>query len=192
MVDWAAERVHGPTWLPADAQRLAFPDDTFDVVVCQFGVMFFPDKPAAFAEMARVLKPGGTVIFTAWDVVEASELVAALLETLRSVLPDDAPDFFVRVPYGYHDANQIEQDVRAGGLRLAGIDRVVLRGQAASANAIAEGFGRGTPLRFALEERGDLDRLVAELAEKATERLGTGPLEGELAAFVVTAELAVR
>jgi len=64
MVGWAADRVAGPRWLQADAQQLDLPDADFDLVVCQFGVMFFPDKMAAFAEAARVLAPGGTLLFT--------------------------------------------------------------------------------------------------------------------------------
>ncbi len=59
MVEYARERVPGAHWQTADAQELPFPDGSFDLVVCQFGVMFFPDKPGAFAEMARVLSPRG-------------------------------------------------------------------------------------------------------------------------------------
>jgi len=187
MVSWAADHVTGATWLPADAQHLDLPDSAYDLVVCQFGVMFFPDKPAAFAEAARVLEPAGTMVFTVWDGVAASPFPAAMVASLAAVLPEDPPSFIVRVPHGYADAAQITRDLEAGGLQPVSIERVVLRGRASSAQALAEGFCLGTPLRFALEQRGPLAELTRSLADEMTARLGDGPIEGDLAAFVVTA-----
>ncbi|MFO1464897.1 MAG: class I SAM-dependent methyltransferase [Steroidobacteraceae bacterium] len=54
------------TWQVADAMALPFRDASFDAVLCQFGVMFLPDKPRAFAEMRRVLRPGGLLLFNVW------------------------------------------------------------------------------------------------------------------------------
>lgn len=190
MVAWASARVAGPEWQQADAQHLQFPDGSFDAVVSQLGVMFFPDKPAAFAEAARVLEPGGQMVFSVWDVVEASPFPAAMVESLTAVLPVDPPSFIVRVPHGYAEPDQITADLRAGGLEPESIDRVVLPGSAPSARTLAEGFCLGTPLRFALAERGPLEELTEALAEQMTVRLGAGPVEGELAAFVVTARRA--
>lgn len=75
----------------------------------------------------------------------------------------------------------------AGGLRSAGIERVVLSSSAPSAADVARGFCLGTPLRFALEQRGSLDALTDRMAAEMTERLGPGPVEGELAALLVHA-----
>jgi hypothetical protein len=122
-----------------------------------------------------------------WDAVQGSTLAAGLVESLAAVLPDDPPTFPVRVPYGYGDTDRISADVHAGGLLLDGMDRLVLRGQPITAAAFADGFCRGTPLRFALEERGSLDDLAQALAEDLTARLGPAPIEGELTGFVVTA-----
>jgi SAM-dependent methyltransferase len=187
MVSWAAERIAGATWLQSDAQQLDFADGAFDLVVCQFGVMFFPDKQAAFAESARVLAPGGTMLFTVWDVVETSPFPAAMVASLAAVLPEDPPSFIVRIPHGYSDLDQIREDLGAGGLQAEGIERVVLSGQAGSARALAQGFSLGTPLRFALQERGQLDRLSEALGDEMTARLGAGPLVGDLAGFVISA-----
>ncbi|HEX7952510.1 MAG TPA: class I SAM-dependent methyltransferase, partial [Burkholderiales bacterium] len=60
-------------WRQADAMQLPFEDASFDAVVCQFGVMFFPDKPKAFAEARRVLRPGGLFLFNVWDSIAENE-----------------------------------------------------------------------------------------------------------------------
>ncbi|HEX8766895.1 MAG TPA: class I SAM-dependent methyltransferase [Jatrophihabitans sp.] len=187
MVDWAAERLAGPRWLQADAQHLDLPDGCFDLVACQFGVMFFPDKPAAFAEAARVLAPGDTLLFSVWDAVETSDFPAAMMHSIAAVLPGHPPDFIVRVPHGYCDPDQLTADLRAGGLEPRGIDRIVLRGRSDSARMIARGFCLGTPLRFALQDRGSLEELTSALEDEMAARLGAGPVESALAAFVVTA-----
>jgi SAM-dependent methyltransferase len=187
MVSWAAHRVPGPTWRTADAMALEFADASFDLVLCQFGVMFFPDRPRAFAEACRVLRPGATLLFTAWDALQTSELTVAFTAALHRVVPDEAPDFLARIPHGYHDPERMRRDVAAGGLAVDRVDRVVLRGRASSAQDIATGFCLGTPLRFGLEERGDPEELAARVGSEMTAQLGAGPVDGQLAAFVVTA-----
>ena len=89
MVSWAVDRITGTTWRQADAQALQHPDASFDLVVCQFGVMFVPDKRTAFAEAARRLRPGGTLLV--WDAAETSRFPAALIHSLAAVLPDNPP-----------------------------------------------------------------------------------------------------
>jgi SAM-dependent methyltransferase len=182
-----AQRVPGATWIAADAQHLQFGDASFDVVASQFGVMFFPDKAAAFAETARVLEPGGATVFAVWDRVEASAFPAALVDSLAVVLPDDPPGFVVRTPHGYSDPAEIEADLAAGGLHLETIERLVVQARAPSARTLAEGFCLGTPLRFELEKRGSLELFTEAIARDMTTRLGSGEIDGELAAFLVAA-----
>ena len=77
MLDYAARKL-GPEaaveWQRADASDLPFDDQSFDAVVCQFGLMFFPDKARAVCETYRVLKSGGTFIFSVWDAIESNDL----------------------------------------------------------------------------------------------------------------------
>jgi len=188
MVAWASERIPTATWRTADAQALDEEPASYDLVVCSFGVMFFPDKPTAYAEVVRVLAPGGTFLATIWDVLEGSDFESALVAALRVVLPEQTPDFNARVPHGYAVPLQIRADLDAGGLRTTTVERVVLRGRAASARALADGFALGSPLRFELEQRGSLDDLRMRLGDELESRLGTGAIEGDLAAFVVTAQ----
>jgi SAM-dependent methyltransferase len=187
MVAWAAARVPAADWRQADAQQLPLPDAAFDVVVCQFGAMFFPDRPRAYRESARVLAPGGTVLLTVWDRIERSRFPDALVRSLAAVLPDDPPDFVQRIPHGYADPDLISRELAAGGLRARTVERVRLTGTAPSAAAVAEGFCLGTPLRFALEARGPLPELTQAVADRMTALLGPGPLTGELTALVVSA-----
>ena len=187
MVTWGQQHVPDAHWQQADAQDLGLADGCADVVVCQFGIMFFPDKRQAFAEAARVLTPGGTLLFTSWDVVDASAFPAALVESVNRVLPDDPPTFVVRVPHGYTDHERIRADLAAAGLEPLALERVTLPGHASSARSLAEGFCRGTPLRFALEQRGDLAILTETVAREMTAILGAGPVTGNLTAILIRA-----
>jgi ubiquinone/menaquinone biosynthesis C-methylase UbiE len=187
MVAWGRERVPGATWQPADAGALPQPDASVELVVCQFGAMFFPDRSGAFAEARRVLAAGRRFLLTTWQAVEASPFPAALTDALDATLPDDPPTFVARVPHGYHDPAQVEADLAAAGFDDVTVERVVLTGEAPSARTLAEGFCLGTPLRFALEQRGDLGALCAAVGDHMTATLGDGPVEGDLAALVVTA-----
>ena len=102
-------------WRQADAMQLPFEDGTFDAVVCQFGVMFFPDKAKAFSEARRVLRPGGVFIFNVWDRIEENEFADTVTTALESLFPEDPPRFLARTPHGYHDRPTIERDLADGG-----------------------------------------------------------------------------
>ena len=105
MLDFAAaqpgaERV---IWRQADAQALPFADGSFDAVLCQFGVMFFPDRATAYREAKRVLKPGGRFLFSVWDRIEENEFAHTVTDAVAALFPDNPPRFFARTPHGYHD-----------------------------------------------------------------------------------------
>jgi SAM-dependent methyltransferase len=186
MVDYGSQQVPEATWSQANAQDLPFEDASFDVVACAFGVMFF-DRALALPEMLRVLRPGGAAVFSVWDAVEALPLTADLYEELCRLHPDDPPDFFVRVPYGYHDESVIRAEVLAGGFSDVVVERVPLTTTAPSAAAIVDGYCYGTPLRFALADRGDLDVSAAHLRAAMAERYGDGPVPLVMSALLVSA-----
>jgi SAM-dependent methyltransferase len=187
MVAAGAARVPDVEWRQADAAALGVPDASVDLVVCSFGVMFFPDRVAGFREAARVLAPGGTLLATTWDVLERSTFPAALARALREALPEQTPEFLERVPHGYADPERVAADATAGGLAVEDVATVRLTGEAPSARSLAEGFCLGTPLRFALELHGALPELTDAIAARMTAFLGAGPLRGDLTAHVVTA-----
>ncbi len=189
----AVETHAGPdgevTWRVADAQRLPFDDDSFDLVVCQFGVMFFPDRPGSHAEVRRVLRPGGSYIFSVWDAIGHNAIAGAIDTAFRRVLPDARTNVVTRVSHGYHDLDRIRADVEAGGLVLTSIDPVDRIAAADSAKVAAAALPNGGPLRVELETYGDdarneIQALATSLLE---EEFGAGPVRTPLRALVVTA-----
>jgi SAM-dependent methyltransferase len=176
-------------WRQADAMQLPFPDESFDAVVCQFGVMFFPDKAKAFAEARRVLKPGGLFIFNVWDRIAENEFTDVITTALAAVFPEDPPRFMARTPHGYHDRAAIERDLIAGGFTATPeIATVAARSRAASARIPAIAICQGTPLRSEIEARGAA-RLgeATDAAEKAiAARFGADAIDGKIQAHVVT------
>jgi len=106
-------------WRQADAMQLPFQDGTFDAVVCQFGVMFFPEKSKAFSEVRRVLRPGGVFIFNVWDRIKENEFADTVTTALESLFPKNPSRFLARTPHGYHDHRTIEQDLAHGGFTVS-------------------------------------------------------------------------
>lgn len=174
-------------WQVADALELPFGREAFDVVACQFGVMFFPDKLRAYREVLRVLRPGGHFLFSAWGKVAENEFAEIVTAALAALFPDDPPDFMVRIPHGYHDSDRILADLAAAGLQGMVIEAVPAMGHAACARDIAVAYCQGTPMRNEIEKRAasGLDE-VTKAAERAlVNRLGAGPIAGRLQALVV-------
>jgi SAM-dependent methyltransferase len=174
-------------WRRADALDLPFEDGAFDVVVCQFGAMFFPDKPKAFAEARRVLRPGGTFLFTVWDRIEENDFADTVTSALAEQFPTDPPRFLSRTPHGYTDAAAIQRDLAAGGFTAQPkIASVPARSRAASPNIPAIGYCQGTPLRNEIEARGaSLSQATALVTEAVARRHGRGAVDGKIQAIVV-------
>ncbi|MFS8978083.1 class I SAM-dependent methyltransferase [Cupriavidus necator] len=175
-------------WREADAMALPFDDATFDLVACQFGVMFFPDKGKAFAEARRVLVPGGTLIFNVWDQIEFNAFAREINAALATLFPEAPPQFMVRTPHGYHSQATIEQDLRQGGFSAPPVfETVTATSRAGSARIPAVAFCQGTPLRADLEGRGPdaLSRATDHCEQAFIQAYGTGPMAGPIQAHVV-------
>lgn len=177
-------------WRQADAMQLPFPDASFDAVVCQFGVMFFPDKAKAFAEAKRVLKPGGAYLFNVWDRIEENEFADYVTRALAEVFPQDPPRFMARTPHGYHDVELIERDLAAAGFAAPRIETIAARSRASSPRLPAIAYCQGTPLRSEIEAR-DATRLVQATdaaAAAIARRFGNNSVDGKIQAHIVTVE----
>ena len=176
-------------WQQADAMKLPFEDASFDVVVCQFGVMFFPDKAKAFAETRRVLKRGGLFLFNAWDRIEENEFADVIAHALARIFPADPPRFMARTPHGYHDRDAISRDLAAGGFRAAPrIDTVAARSRANSPRSPAVAYCQGTPWRSEIEARGALAPATDAAEAAIAERFGRGAVDGKIQAHVIAVE----
>ncbi len=187
MVGFGRRRVPGATWRQADAMDLPFGPAEFDLVACQFGVMFFPDKPAAFSEARRVLVPDGTFVLSTWADLDAHAFQSALVAGLERAFPDDPPTFMVSVPHGYADPDIVVADLVAGGLRCRDVETVTVEGRATSVGDVAAGYCTGTPLRAGIEARGDLDATIAIVAGEMKARLGAGTVTGRMTAHIIEA-----
>ena len=178
------------TWRQADALALPFPDASFDAVVCEFGAMFFPDKPTAFREVRRVLVPGGVFLFSVWDRIEDNEITDVATNALVSVFPENPPWFMRRTPHGYHDRGTIERDLSEAGFPLPiEFETITERSRASSASEAAIGICQGTPLRNEIEVR-DPSRLqeATDAAARAiADRFGSGPIDGKMQAHLILA-----
>lgn len=176
-------------WRRADALALPFADGSFDAIACQFGVMFFPDVRRGLAEARRVLRPGGTLLFTVWDGLEENEFADAVTAELARVFPADPPRFLARTPHGYHHREVIARDLAAAGFGPPPeIETVTARSRAPSHEVPAVGFCQGTPLRAEIEARAGatLAEATRACAEAMGSRFGRGPVEGRMQALLVT------
>lgn len=176
-------------WSVADAAALPFEASHFDLVVCQFGVMFFPDRSAAFREARRVLSPGGTFIFNVWDGLERNDVARIVSGATREVFPHDPPSFLERTPYGYGNPDPIVRDLRDAGFVSVIWDAVAKRSLSPSARDAATGLCAATPLRHEILARNPegLEHVIDGAAQALREHFGTGTIDGGMQAYVFTA-----
>jgi SAM-dependent methyltransferase len=191
MLDHAAAKpgMERVTFRQADALALPFPDRTFDAIICQFGIMFFPDRVAGMREARRVLKPGGRFLFSVWDRMEDNPIIAVIVAGLARRYPSHPTWFPERVPCGYHDPEAIRADLQSAGFKSASIETVRLAGHAPDARSPATGMCQGTPMRAEIEalDPGGLERATDAVAVAVAKRFGDGPFEVSLQALVIEA-----
>jgi SAM-dependent methyltransferase len=175
-------------WRTADAMALPFPDADFDQVVCQFGLMFFPDKLAAIREIRRVLRPGGRAALSVWDSLELNPIGRLAHESVTAFLPADPPEFY-QLPYGYSDRTELGRVLRDGGLTDVRLEVVAFEGVSESAEHAAFGLVNGNPVSIALRERGVVDPapLQTALAQALAAAGGAAPLRLPMRAIVIEA-----
>jgi SAM-dependent methyltransferase len=188
MVTVGAASVPAATWRQVDAMQLPFADASFDLVACQFGVMFLPDRAAGYAGIARVLRPGGHFLLNSWGPLAEHEVEATVMAALADVFPEDPPTFLARIPHGYCDAEAIAADLTAAGFVDVEVERVELACTGRTAAELARGYCRGTPLRPEIEARGDVEATVPAVEAALLSRFGSGPVTAPMSALLASAQ----
>ena len=172
----------------ADAQALAFNADFFDAVVCQFGVMFLPDKVEGMKEAARVLKPGAAFTFNTWASTSRNPIVEIAQDTIAGFFSEDPPSFF-ETPFGYHQKEQIATDLAAAGFTAVEVEVVPYVAEVPSAEHLAAGFIEGNPGIHEIKERASAlpGEIIDAVAAAFRKSFGDAPLRTDLEAIVITA-----
>lgn len=154
----------------ADATALPFADGKFDAVVCQFGVMFFPDKDQAYREARRVLAPGGHYFFNVWDAHAHNRFAKIVHELVGGFFPHDPPQFY-QIPFSCHQVEPIRAGLLAAGFAGIRTEVVALEQDVRDVGLFARGLVFGNPLSEQIRARGGVDpALVAEAVATALRR----------------------
>jgi ubiquinone/menaquinone biosynthesis C-methylase UbiE len=190
MLDYAASQQAPDSrieWRQADALALPFEDAGFDLVCCQFGAMFFPDRLAGYREARRVLKPGGHLLLNVWDRIEENDFANDITNVLATMFPNDPPRFLARTPHGYHDRELIRAELEGAGFSRVLIETKAEQSRAASPRIPAVAYCHGTVLRSEIEARDPAmldaatDRAEAAIAAKH----GASEVSGKIQAHVI-------
>jgi ubiquinone/menaquinone biosynthesis C-methylase UbiE len=191
MLDVAAQRVTSDkvSFVAADAQELPYPDGSFDLVVCQFGAMFFPDRVRGHSEAWRVLGHRGRYLLAIWDKIEHNPLSDTSQQTLIDLFPDDPPLFMREGPFSYHDPMAIRRDLRAAGFGDIEIETVELRSRSPSAQDAATALCYGTPMGVEVQDRapGSLERAFETLKSRFSLFDEADGIDAPMSAHIVTA-----
>jgi ubiquinone/menaquinone biosynthesis C-methylase UbiE len=171
-------------WQQADASALPFPDCSFDAAVCQFGVMFVPDKAAAMRECYRVLRSGGVFLFNVWDSFEANPFGQIAHTTIASFFDHDPPRFY-EIPFGFHDLKRIRKLLQDAGFEKIESFTETKLCRSDSAREFATGLVRGNPVAAEATERGvDPEDLIVAVARRIGQHLGDAPVESTMRAII--------
>ena len=158
----------------ADAQDLPFDDNSFDAVVCQYGVMFFPEKPKAFSEAYRVLKTGGSFIFNCWDNLDKNPATDIINKVLKEEFGTDAPTFLEQAPYSFFDQAEIRRLMQEAAFKDVKLEVLKINSRYNAPEVVINGFLDGTPLSAYLADKdpGKKSAVRKKSREQLVDRFG--------------------
>lgn len=174
----------------ANAMDLPFEDATFDLMVCQFGVMFFPDKPASFREAARVLKPGGRYLFNVWSAMSENPFSQVAQDVGARFFPDDPPGFY-KVPFHYGNPDEVSSDLSAAGWNDVEYETIRIIKRIENLEAFATALVFGNPMIDEIRDRGGVDpkEVAAEMLSALNDAFGPSGLRMPLSSVTYVCRL---
>jgi ubiquinone/menaquinone biosynthesis C-methylase UbiE len=149
----------GIEWVEGDAGDLPFDDSTFDIVFCQQGLQFFPDKPAALAAMNRVLVTDGKLILGVWRSTEHQPGGNAMADALVRHISEEA-GAIRREPFSFGDAEIIRTLVTSAGFRNIEVRPTIRKVRFPSAEAFTKRY---------ISARTPLNQMVAAASQEQRE-----------------------
>lgn len=176
---------------PADAMALPFEDGSYDAVVCQFGVMFFPDKAKSYHEVYRVLAPGGRYFLSVWDSHHYNPWARIVHEVGGQFFPEDPPQFYT-VPFSYHQVDAIERSLAEAGFTDIEVAVTPIEKDIVDIAAFARGTVYGNPLIDQIRVRGGVEpeRIVDAILQEFRSRFCAQPSRMPIQAIMLSARKA--
>jgi SAM-dependent methyltransferase len=162
MLAVAARVASGISWHRGVAEALPFPDATFEAVVSQFGLMFFPDRTRALREMWRVLKSGGRMAVAVWASLDDTPAYAAEVALVERLAGPAAAEV-LRSPFVLGDRARFESTFATAGIPLESLTTVPGTGRFPSIRAMLDADLTGwLPVMGIHLERRLIERILAE------------------------------
>ncbi len=190
MMTVAKGKISAPNvqWAQVDMTAIPFDDNTFDLIVCQFGVMFAPDKAKAFSEMYRVLKPGGRLLFNTWGAIPHNRVFQVFNQVMIRLM-DTNIGAAAQGPFSMPDEEPVLTLMEAAGFHNRRAESVAMVSEATSAAQAAKGFFQGSVISVTLKEKNPAmaSTIQAEIEQAFRQELGDTPMRTPLQAWIFSA-----
>lgn len=172
-------------WKQVDMQNIPFDDSAFDLVICQFGVMFVPEKEKAYSEVYRVLKKEGTFLFNTWNRLEVNKLTSSADEIINDFFKDN-PVMFYKIPFSYYNTDEIGKHLDNAGFKSVQLTLLETEGLSDSVSDATNGLVEGNPVLTAINEQDPklLPVIKEKLSKALAEKFGDNPMRCRLHAIV--------
>ena len=172
-------------WQNIDAQQLPFSDNSIDLVVCCFGYMFVPHKPKAFAEVYRVLKPGGAFLFTTWDKLENNAASYTSRNIAKKYFEGPLPESY-NLATSMNDEAEITSLLRDVEFGKISVEQVKLFSVSPSAKEAANGFVEGGGIYEEIKKRNpdSIAEIKIKVEKELTEKFGAAPMIAPISAII--------